>query len=250
MLLHPEGIHPRKTRSLPQEESFVVAGPRESRLLRLWRYWKLTLGFHLFHHDYLLFKRLIDIVVSALLLICLLPLFAVAALLIKLTDGGSVFFWQKRVGRWSKEFAFPKFRSMVPNAEQLLPALLRQNDHGDDVKFKMKSDPRITWIGRILRKFSIDELPQLWCVLKGEMSLVGPRPPLPREVARYTLRERRRLDVVPGLTCIWQVSGRSLIPFPQQVELDIEYIEKRTLWFDFKLLLRTIPAVLFPKGAY
>ncbi len=184
------------------------------------------------------------------MLLCLAPLFAVVALLIKLTDRGPVLFWQKRVGRWGREFPFPKFRSMVVNAEKLKAQLLARNDHKDGVTFKMKRDPRVTWVGRLIRRLSVDELPQLWCVLKGDMSLVGPRPPVPNEVARYTLEDRRRLDVTPGLTCIWQVSGRGNIPFPQQVKLDVDYIEQRGLWLDFRLLLRTIPAVLTGKGAF
>jgi lipopolysaccharide/colanic/teichoic acid biosynthesis glycosyltransferase len=179
-----------------------------------------------------------------------LPLFAFVALLIKLTDGGPVLFWQTRVGRWGREFAFPKFRSMVVHAESLKAALMHQNDHKVGVTFKMRKDPRVTWIGRILRKLSIDELPQLWCVLKGDMSLVGPRPPIPQEVARYTLAERKRLDAVPGLTCIWQVSGRGNLPFPRQVELDVQYIQQQSLSLDLQLLWRTIPAVLSGKGAY
>jgi lipopolysaccharide/colanic/teichoic acid biosynthesis glycosyltransferase len=114
----------------------------------------------------------------------------------------------------------------------------------------MKNDPRITWIGAILRKTSLDELPQLWCVLKGEMSLVGPRPPLPDEVARYTLAERRRLDIVPGMTGIWQVSGRADVPFERQVKLDVQYIQSQSFWLDFKILLKTIPAVIMGRGAY
>lgn len=197
-----------------------------------------------------LLKRAIDIVAAATMLVILSPLFLVVALCIKLTDGGPVLFWQTRVGRWGREFPFPKFRSMVVNAEQLKDSLLSQSEHADSRTFKMKRDPRVTWIGRIIRKLSIDELPQLWCVLKGDMSLVGPRPPVPREVALYTLADRRRLDVTPGLTCIWQVSGRSDIPFPQQVQLDVQYIESQSLWLDIKLLLQTIPAVLLGKGAY
>jgi lipopolysaccharide/colanic/teichoic acid biosynthesis glycosyltransferase len=139
---------------------------------------------------------------------------------------------------------------MVVGAERLKAELLAQNSHGDCVTFKMKRDPRVTWIGRIIRKLSIDELPQLWCVFKGEMSLVGPRPPVPGEVARYSLADRRRLDVVPGLTCIWQVSGRGDIPFPEQVKLDVDYIESQNLWLDLKLLLQTVPAVLLGRGAY
>jgi lipopolysaccharide/colanic/teichoic acid biosynthesis glycosyltransferase len=114
----------------------------------------------------------------------------------------------------------------------------------------MKKDPRVTWIGRIIRKVSIDELPQLWNVLKGDMSLVGPRPPVPKEVELYTLSDRRRLDIIPGITCIWQVSGRGDIAFDEQVQLDVQYIESQSFWIDIKILLKTIPAVLTGKGAY
>lgn len=138
---------------------------------------------------------------------------------------------------------------MVINAEEIKDRLLDQSDLGDSVTFKMKKDPRVTWVGRIIRKFSIDELPQLWCVLKGDISLVGPRPPVPREVAEYTLADRRRLDTTPGLTCTWQVSGRSDIPFEKQVELDVKYIESQSLTMDLLLLLKTIPAVLVGKGS-
>jgi lipopolysaccharide/colanic/teichoic acid biosynthesis glycosyltransferase len=195
-------------------------------------------------------KRLIDSLVSVVMLIALSPLFAAVAIMIKATDGGPVLFWQVRVGKWGREFPFPKFRSMVTNAEKLKDDLLGQSQHADAKTFKMKKDPRITWIGRIIRKLSIDELPQLWCVLRGDMSLVGPRPPVPREVALYSLSDRRRLDVTPGLTCIWQVSGRGDIPFPQQVELDVEYIHSHSFITDLKILLKTVPAVLFGKGAY
>jgi len=195
-------------------------------------------------------KRLIDIVGALVALILLSPVFIVVASLIKLTDGGPILHIQTRVGQWGREFPFPKFRSMVVNAERLKDALLQQNQHTAGVTFKMKRDPRVTWIGRIIRKLSIDELPQLWCVLKGDMSLVGPRPPLPREVEQYTLADRRRLDAVPGLTCIWQVSGRADIPFPEQVALDVRYIQSQSIWLDIQLLLKTIPAVLLGKGAY
>jgi lipopolysaccharide/colanic/teichoic acid biosynthesis glycosyltransferase len=161
-----------------------------------------------------------------------------------------VLFWQSRVGRRGREFPFPKFRSMVINAEALKDKLLALNDHHDSVTFKIRKDPRVTWIGRIIRKASIDELPQLWCVLKGDMSLVGPRPPVPREVSRYSLQDRRRLDVTPGLTCIWQVSGRGDIPFHRQVELDVQYIESQSIWLDLLLLMKTAPAILIGKGAY
>lgn len=195
-------------------------------------------------------KRSLDIVGAATALLLLWPLFLLVAVLVKLTDRGPVLFWQQRVGQWGEEFAFPKFRSMYVNAEQRKQALLSKNDHGASITFKMRNDPRVTAVGRLIRRGSIDELPQLWCVLRGQMSLVGPRPPLPREVELYSIADRRRLDIRPGLTCIWQVSGRGEIPFPRQVELDLAYIESQSLWVDLKLLLQTIPAVLFGRGAY
>jgi len=195
-------------------------------------------------------KRAMDIAVSALMLLLLSPAFLLIALMIKLTDRGPVLFWQDRVGKFGKIFRFPKFRSMVMNAEALQRELDVRNQHGSGVTFKMKHDPRITWIGRLIRRASIDEMPQLWCVLKGEMSLVGPRPPLVREVARYSISDRRRLEAIPGLTCYWQVQGRSEIPFPRQVELDAEYIENQSLALDVKLLAQTVPAVLGGRGAY
>jgi lipopolysaccharide/colanic/teichoic acid biosynthesis glycosyltransferase len=195
-------------------------------------------------------KRAADVVLSASALATLWPVFGAVALAIKVTDNGPALFWQPRVGRFGREFPFPKFRSMVANAEALKDKLVAQSEHADSRTFKMKKDPRVTWIGRLIRKASIDELPQLWCVLRGDMSLVGPRPPVPREVAQYTLADRRRLEVTPGLTCIWQVSGRGDIPFPEQVKLDVQYIESQSLWMDLKLLAATIPAVLLGKGAY
>jgi lipopolysaccharide/colanic/teichoic acid biosynthesis glycosyltransferase len=195
-------------------------------------------------------KRVVDVLVSAFLLIALAPLFLLIALLVKLEDGGPVLYWQRRVGLWGREFLLPKFRSMVPNAAALKQGLAARNDHGDSITFKLRKDPRITRVGRVLRRTSVDELPQLWNVLVGEMSLVGPRPPVPEEVARYALADRRRLDVRPGLTCIWQVSGRGDIAFPGQVALDLLYIESQSAWLDLRLLLQTIPAVLLGKGAY
>jgi lipopolysaccharide/colanic/teichoic acid biosynthesis glycosyltransferase len=197
-----------------------------------------------------LVKRALDVVASIAALVLASPLLMVVALLIKVTDGGPVLFWQTRVGMWGKPFRFPKFRSMVTNAEALRAQLMTANAHGKGITFKIKHDPRITWIGRFIRKTSIDELPQLWCVLKGEMSLVGPRPALVSEVQRYTLDDRRRLDTTPGLTCSWQVSGRSDIPFHEQCRLDVEYIEQQTVFADIKLLLKTIPAVITGRGAY
>jgi len=198
-----------------------------------------------------LLKRLLDLLLVLPAVLLLLPLFAVVALAIKLHDGGPVLFWQKRIGLNGKTFDFPKFRSMCQNAEAVRAALAQDNQHGSQgVTFKMKRDPRITPVGRLIRRTSIDELPQLWCILRGDMSVVGPRPPLVSEVARYTLTERERLSVVPGLTCIWQVSGRSEVPFPKQVLMDIDYIQRRSLGHDLKLIAQTVPAVVRGKGAY
>lgn len=195
-------------------------------------------------------KRSLDIVVALFMILLLSPVFVVTAILIYMEDPGPVFFIQKRVGKNGKHFDFIKFRSMVVNADKLKDKLIEQNESKDGVIFKMKNDPRITRIGRFIRRYSIDELPQVFNVLKGDMSLVGPRPPVPREVAEYTLEDRKRLHVTPGITCIWQVSGRSDIPFKQQVQLDLDYIQSQSLWKDIVLLLKTIPAVLLGKGAY
>lgn len=195
-------------------------------------------------------KRTFDIVASSLLLLALSPLFALIAILIRLESKGPIFFLQQRVGKYGRTFPIWKFRSMYVDAEARRVALENNRSMSDGIRFKMKKDPRITRVGRFIRKASIDELPQLWNVLKGDMSLVGPRPPIPKEVAEYTLVDRRRLDVVPGITCIWQVSGRADIPFEQQVEMDIDYIEQQSLRTDLALLLKTIPAVLFARGAY
>lgn len=201
-------------------------------------------------HADLLAKRWLDILVSLLVIALLSPFTLVLALVIKLQDGGPVFYWQKRVGLRGHVFDFPKFRSMRTDSDAVRKLLEKQNEHGSaGITFKLENDPRITPIGRFIRRMSIDELPQLWCVLRGQMSLVGPRPALPQEVARYTLHERRRLEAVPGLTCIWQISGRSQIPFPQQVELDVLYINTRTIVMDIDILLKTVPAVVFARGA-
>jgi exopolysaccharide biosynthesis polyprenyl glycosylphosphotransferase len=195
-------------------------------------------------------KRTLDIVAAASLLVLLSPLLAVTALLIRLESPGPVFFSQSRIGRRGLPFTFWKFRSMYIDAEQRKAKLQADNEMQGGVLFKMKQDPRITRVGRVIRRFSIDELPQLWNVLRGDMSLVGPRPALPDEVAQYELGDRRRLQAQPGITCIWQVSGRSDIPFRQQVEMDLEYIHQATLKKDLQLLLKTIPAVFSGKGAY
>lgn len=197
-----------------------------------------------------LIKRLIDIAASAFGLILLAPLFLAVAIAIRLESPGPVMFTQLRVGRWGRLFRMYKFRSMYIDAEKRKKILAAENEMAGGVLFKMKHDPRITRAGRLIRKASIDELPQLWNVLIGDMSLVGPRPPLPSEVDQYSLADRRRLEVIPGITCIWQVSGRSDIPFAEQVELDVQYIESQSVLNDFKILLFTVPAVLLGRGAY
>jgi exopolysaccharide biosynthesis polyprenyl glycosylphosphotransferase len=189
-------------------------------------------------------KRLIDIVGSLCGIILLSPLFLIVAVLIKLEDPkGKVFFAQERNGRYPKTFKMYKFRSMVHNAEDLLKDLMDRNEQTGPV-FKINDDPRITKVGKFIRKTSIDELPQLFNVLKGDMSLVGPRPPIPREVEQYNSYQMQRLAVKPGLTCIWQVSGRNNIGFDEWVEMDIEYIKTRNLWLDIKLIFKTV-GVLF-----
>jgi len=207
-------------------------------------FWKFTVQF-----SYAL-KRFLDILFSLLALIILSPLFLVLAILIKLTSPGPIFFVQVRIGQYGRSFCFFKFRSMYIDAEQRKQELMAQNESADGVIFKMKNDPRITPIGRIIRKTSMDELPQFLNVLFGDMSLVGPRPPVPSEVKEYSIEARKRLNVKPGLTCLWQVSGRSDIPFKEQVKLDKEYISSRSLKSDFLILLKTIPAILSGRGAY
>jgi lipopolysaccharide/colanic/teichoic acid biosynthesis glycosyltransferase len=194
-------------------------------------------------------KRVLDIVVSGVFLLMFSPLYLLIALLVRWEDGHSAIFSQTRVGQFGREFKMFKFRSMCPNAEARLQEVLQKNQHREGVTFKLKNDPRLTRIGKWLRRFSLDELPQVWNVLKGDMSLVGPRPPVPREVARYTLADRRRLAVKPGLTCLWQIGGRSEIDFSGQVKLDVNYIETRDFWKDVEILVKTLPAVTSGRGA-
>ena len=196
------------------------------------------------------FKRLVDIICSLCALILLTPFFLVIMLIILIEDGRPFFFVQQRVGLNGRIFNFYKFRSMVKNAEKLKDQLIKQNESGDGVIFKMKKDPRITKIGGFLRRFSVDEFPQFFNVLKGDLAIVGPRPPVPREVAQYTLEDRKRLHVKPGLTCLWQIQGRSEIPFKEQVRLDLQYIQSQSLRKDFIIMLKTVPAVLLGRGAY
>jgi lipopolysaccharide/colanic/teichoic acid biosynthesis glycosyltransferase len=198
----------------------------------------------------LILKRLLDLLLAGAALIALLPLLMVVAALIKLEDGGAVFFRQKRVGLRGRIFHMWKFRSMVQNAEALKAQLANRNEMAGGVIFKLKCDPRMTRCGKWIRKYSIDEMPQLWNVLKGDMSLVGPRPPVPAEVEEYSVEDRQRLLAKPGLTCFWQVGGRSEIDFAGQVRLDLDYIRAESFLLDLKLMLQTIPAVLMGKGAY
>jgi lipopolysaccharide/colanic/teichoic acid biosynthesis glycosyltransferase len=194
-------------------------------------------------------KRASDIVLGLLALVVLSPVFLLIFLLIKLEDGGPIFFIQKRVGQFGREFQMYKFRSMCLNAEEHLDVLLACNHHKEGVTFKIKRDPRVTRVGSWLRKFSLDELPQFYNVVQGKMSLVGPRPPVPREVALYGTADRRRLAAKPGITCTWQISGRSEIDFSRQVQLDVTYIENQSFWGDAAILVRTLPAVVSGKGA-
>ena len=196
------------------------------------------------------FKRMMDIILAVIALLLGSPVFLITAALVKFTSPGPIIFSQIRVGKYGRHFKFYKFRSMYIDAEARKAELLKNNESSDGVIFKMKRDPRITPVGRFIRKFSIDELPQLFNVILGDMSLVGPRPPLPSEVRAYTLEERKRLNITPGITCLWQVSGRSELPFSKQIALDKEYIASRSAFKDFLILLKTIPAILTGKGAW
>lgn len=195
-------------------------------------------------------KRGVDLVGAVVLGALLAPVFAAVALAVRLDSQGPVIFRQVRVGRRGHRFRCLKFRSMYVDAEARKAALLARNEMPGGVTFKMRHDPRVTRVGRVLRKLSLDELPQLWNVLVGEMSLVGPRPAVPSEVVQYGPEERRRLAVRPGITGLWQVRGRSEIPFDEQVALDVAYIESQSLLGDLRILLATIPAVLLGRGAY
>lgn len=194
-------------------------------------------------------KRVFDVVSSLLALIVFSPLMGIIALAIKLEDGGSPIFAQTRVGKDGKFFRMYKFRSMCEDAEKKLKELQDRNE-ADGLAFKMSNDPRVTRVGAFIRKTSIDELPQLFNIFKGNMSVVGPRPPLGYEVMQYDDYQMQRLSVKPGLTCYWQCSGRSDVSFDEWMELDIKYIRERSFFKDIEIIFRTIPAVLFHKGAY
>jgi len=194
-------------------------------------------------------KRLLDVVLASAGMLIAVPLLAIAAVAIKLDSPGPVFHRATRVGKDGRRFTFLKLRSMRADAEELRGLLLHRNITKGPT-FKLHDDPRVTRVGRLLRKTSLDELPQLLHVLSGEMSLVGPRPPFPEEVEHYEPWMRRRLEVRPGLTCLWQIRGRSDLPFEEWMRLDVEYVERCSLALDLKILLLTVPAVLSGRGAY
>jgi len=218
-------------------------------MLKRWTWIALVNGGHLI-------KRGLDILIASVALVMAAPLFILIAFLVRL-DGGPVFFRQTRVGYMGREFGMLKFRSMCVNAEAKLADLLAKNEKAQGITFKMQNDPRVTRVGRFIRKASIDELPQLINVLSGDMSIVGPRPPLPREVALYSVEDRRRLQSMPGITCLWQVGernggtfeigDRNSIDFDEQVQLDVRYIEQQTAARDLWIMMKTVPAMLLGK---
>lgn len=198
---------------------------------------------------YIYLKRFFDVILSLIGLIVLAIPFLIIAAFVKFCDGGPVLYTQERVGKDGRRFQIYKFRSMCVDADKLLEKLKEQNEATGPM-FKMKNDPRITSVGYFLRKTSLDELPQLWNVLRGDMSLVGPRPPLPREVAKYSEYDLQRLWVIPGCTGLWQATERNNVGFEEMVKLDLEYIQKRSLLFDAKIILLTVVAIIHPNGAY
>jgi len=247
---------PEKLTDLSLERLLAAQTPWGRARLNAWVFWKRMSWMAVVNTTFFV-KRVLDIAVSAVAILLLLPVFLTIAVLVKL-DGGPVFFPQTRVGLNGRGFRMLKFRSMCVDAEARLNGLLAKNEKASGITFKMKDDPRITRIGKLLRKSSLDELPQFWNVLRGDMSLVGPRPPVPREVALYSQADRRRLQIKPGITCLWQVGERSgglfeigdrnAIDFPEQVSLDVRYIESQGIGKDFWLLAKTVPAILFGKG--
>ncbi len=197
----------------------------------------------------LVLKRAFDIAASAIALVLLAPVFTIVAVAVRLDSNGPIFFRQRRVGLHGRAFVFYKFRSMCVDAEARLESL-RQFSEVTGPVFKMRQDPRVTRVGHFIRRTSLDELPQFWNVLKGEMSIVGPRPPTPDEVRKYKPWQRRRLSMKPGITCTWQVSGRSDIDFERWMELDLAYIDNWSFWRDLQICFKTIPAVLSSRGAH
>lgn len=199
--------------------------------------------------SYAVLKRVVDVVSALVGLVIGFPIFLLVGILVKATSPGPILFKQTRVGLGGRHFTCYKFRSMYIDAEARQQEFLHLNEASGPV-FKMRNDPRMTSVGRFIRKLSLDELPQLFNVLAGDMSVVGPRPPIPSEVSAYNARQRGRLAVKPGLTCIWQISGRSNIGFDQWVELDLQYIETMSFWGDLKIIAQTVPAVLSARGAH
>ncbi len=249
---HRPMIHTLETSESKSSELYSRFAARDARYIQLKESlgrlkrimsWKTVLRVNT------ILKRTVDIVGSAIFLIAFSPIYLLTSLAILIEDGRPIFYSQTRVAKRGRHFKMWKFRSMYKNADSM-KADLESDDMTGGVIFKMKHDPRITRTGRIIRKLSIDELPQLWHVFTGDLSLVGPRPPIPVEVAEYSCWDMKRLKVTPGLTCTWQVSGRSDIDFETQVNLDIDYIKRHSFIMDLVLLLRTIPAVLSGKGAY
>lgn len=198
---------------------------------------------------YEIVKRISDIVIALFALILLSPVLLITGIAIRLTSKGKAIYVSERVTKDGKVFRMYKFRSMYEDADKRLQELLSQNEMKGGPAFKMKNDPRITPVGRFIRKASIDELPQLWNIIKGDMTIVGPRPPLPREVEQYTPYQKQRLGVTQGLTCYWQISGRNNIGFDEWVELDLKYIRERSLWTDLKIFCKTFGAVFTMRGA-
>ncbi len=198
---------------------------------------------------YLKLKRGMDILLSAAALVFLAPVFLFTALAIKLEDGGPILFCQYRAGKDMKPFKIYKFRSMLVNADAKMPEMMKDNEQTGHA-FKIKNDPRITRVGKFIRKFSIDELPQLINIIKGDMSIVGPRPILTFQMEECSGYERQRLVVQPGLTCYWQIGGRANIGWKDWIEMDLDYIEDMSLWTDIKIIARTVPAVFDREGAY
>ncbi len=240
-LPHPERDYPGASSPLPEHapRSAPVNGPDSvlggPRLIAM--------------RPYPAVKRILDVLVSLILLIVVAPVIGILALVVMIDSRGGAFFAQTRVGHGGREFRFFKLRTMVQDAEARLAELTALNE-ADGPLFKIRRDPRVTRIGGFLRRSSLDELPQLWNVLRGDMSLVGPRPPLPREVATYGPEQLRRLSVMPGMTGLWQVSGRSDIDFEHSVALDLAYIDTWSLALDLSLLLKTLLVVVRPRGAY
>ncbi len=240
--------------ALGTEVSLMLEGlfkPQITKMLLLSYEYLNFLTFSSMQHNYsaLLIKEIFDRVFSFIAIVLLSPLFLVVSAIIKFTSEGPVFFVQTRVGRNGQLFNMYKFRSMYKDAEKRKKELMDKNEMGK-VVFKIKNDPRITPIGKFIRKYSIDELPQLINIVKGEMSFIGPRPPLPEEVAQYEPWQRRRLSMKPGLSCLWQISGRNDIDFDEWMLMDLKYIDNWTLWLDFVIFIKTIIVVLTGKGAY